>query len=151
MNFIYFCFGKIIDYFLKIFQKYWLCYDPLFYSINNKDNSFILENFVGMAVILESKFYDLYCYLKFSKSKINFQWHFLVTGRYKHCDYRWTSFFQHCVVCIYTKMGWPDPPESVCLWNWSKIHALFGRLSHKRIFPGFDLAKNIKRIYLVAL
>lgn len=89
MNFIYFCFGKIIDFFLKIFQKYWLCYDPTFYIINNKDNRFILENFVGMAVILESKFYDLYCYLKFSKSKMNFQWHFLVTGRYKHCDYRW--------------------------------------------------------------
>ena len=92
-----------------------------------------------------------YCYLKILKPKVSFQWHFLVTGRYKHSDYRWTSFFQHCIVCIYTKTGWPDPPESVCLWNWSKIHAFFGRLSHKRIFPGFDSAKNIKRIYLVAL
>lgn len=150
-EFYLFLFWQNYWFFPKNFPEVLALLWPLFYIINNKDNRFILENFVGMAVILESKFYDLYCYLKFSKSKINFQWHFLVTGRYKHCDYRWTSFFQHCVVCIYTKMGWPDPPESVCLWNWSKIHALFGRLSHKRIFPGFDLAKNIKRIYLVAL
>ena len=135
MNFIYFCLGKIIDYFLKIFQKYWLCYDPLLYIINNKDNRFILENFVGRAIILESKFYDPSCYLNISKSKMNFQRQFLVTGRYKHCDYRWTSFFQHCIKFVHTQKWDGQTLQSLYVYeiDQKSVHSL-GDFPTKRYF-----------------
>lgn len=76
---------------------------------------------------------------------------FLVTGRYKHCDYRWTSFFQHCVVFVYTQKWGGQTLQSLYVYEFDQNPCTLWETFPQKDISWFDLAKNIKRIYLVAL